>query len=216
MYRPDNGLIGFEHMDPTLCTHMIYTFVGITPEGEIRVLDPWADLPDQGGKDGFNRFNQLRGISPTMRTLIAIGGWNEGSANYSNIAGDPAKRERFAENAVKFVRKYGFDGFDFDWEYPNQRGGVPADKENYILLLKELRKQFDKVGLLLTAAVSAAEFSASKSYIVSEVVELLDFVNLMAYDFHGVWDEKTGINAPLYRGSWEQGEDAHLNVVSVL
>lgn len=193
---------------------MIYTFVGLNDNGTINILDKWADLPNDGGRDGFNKFNQLRNNNPRTKTLVAIGGWNEGSATYSKVAGDPVLRANFVEAAATFVRKYGFNGLDFDWEYPNQRGGAPEDKENYVQLLKELRKRFDEEGFLLTAAVGAAQTSASKSYIVPEIVKYLDFVNLMAYDLHGLWDKKTGINAPLYAGSWETDEERILNVVS--
>jgi chitinase len=37
-------------------------------------------------------------------------------------------RAKFVDNIVNFVKQHGFDGFDLDWEYPTQRGGVEADK----------------------------------------------------------------------------------------
>jgi len=146
--------------------------------------------------------------------LIAIGGWNEGSAKYSAVVANPTTRANFVKNAVDFVLKHGFDGFDLDWEYPNQRGGNPADVKNYISLLKELRTEFDKHGLILSAAVAAAETSASLSYDIAEMSKYLHFINVMAYDLHGAWEKTTGHNAPLYAHKGETGNNLKLNVVS--
>lgn len=33
-------------------------------------------------------------------------------------------------------RKYDFNGFDLDWEFPAKRGGLPEDKENFVTLVK--------------------------------------------------------------------------------
>jgi hypothetical protein len=38
--------------------------------------------------------------------------------------------------SVQCFRKYNFDGLDLDWEYPSKRGGTPADKENFIHLVR--------------------------------------------------------------------------------
>lgn len=196
---------------------MIYTFVGISEDGDVKILDSWQDLGSDYGKNGFARFNKLRELSPETKTLIAIGGWNEGSTKYSHVVANPTLRKRFVDNVVKFVKKYEFDGFDIDWEYPNQRGGVKEDRENYVALLRELREKFDREGFILSAAVGAAEKSAGLSYIIKDVAEQLHFINLMTYDLHGIWDEKTGINAPLYAGSWEKTDaERQLNVVSIL
>lgn len=194
---------------------MIYTFVGIGEDGSVRVLDGWQDLPDNYGKDGFGRFNKLRERNPNTKTLIAIGGWNEGSAKYSAVVANPAIRAKFVQNVVKFVQQYKFDGFDVDWEYPNQRGGKSEDKKNYISLLEELRAEFDKHDLILSAAVAAAEPSASQSYDVAAMSKALHFVNIMSYDLHGAWEKTTGHNAPLYSRRGESGSDLKLNVVRI-
>ncbi|XP_026674562.1 probable chitinase 2 [Ceratina calcarata] len=209
-YRPGLGAFEPSHINPALCTHMIYTFVGITTNGDVQVLDSWLDLPS--GRDGFGKFTRLRQSSPGTKAMIAIGGWNEGSAKYSQVAANPQLRARFAQNVVNFLRTYNFDGFDVDWEYPNQRGGNPSDKWNFILLLKELKQAFSQHGYILSVAVGAAKSSASKSYYIRDVSENVDFINLMTYDLNGSWNSVTGINAPLYASSNEHGDQANLNV----
>lgn len=82
------------------------------------------------------------------------------------MAGNPSLRTNFIRTALEMVQKYNFDGLDLDWEYPNRYDSVygPADVNNFSELLKELRQEFDKHGLLLTAAVSSVKSVASISY----------------------------------------------------
>ena len=100
-----------------------------------------------------------------------------------------------------FVDSYGFDGVDIDWEYPGfeEHNGTPDDKENFTLLMQEIRDSLDfyDPSLLLTAAVGA---SADRMDDVDwdSIAEILDLINVMSYDFFGSWDEETNHNAPLY------------------
>lgn len=102
-------------MDPYLCTHYIYTFAGLGYDNRIRSLDPWNDLKDNYGKGAFERFTGLKKINPRLKTLIAIGGWNEGSIKYSAMAADPNARSTFVKSTVDFLKLYNFDGLDLDW-----------------------------------------------------------------------------------------------------
>lgn len=149
--------------------------------------------------------------------MVAIGGWNEGSTGFSTVMGDATLRAAFVKNAATFVRTYGFDGLDIDWEYPAQRGGVPADKTNFGLLCAQLRTEFDKYGLILSAAVLATQNGVSTSYDVAAMSQNLDFINLMTYDLHGSWDGVTGQNGPLYPSSLDKtAAQLQLNDVSCL
>lgn len=46
----------------------------------------------------------LKNNYPHLKITLAIGGWNEGSANYSAMAANPARRSKFVASAVDFIR----------------------------------------------------------------------------------------------------------------
>lgn len=71
--------------------------------------------------------------------------------------------------------------------------GNDADKQHYIDLLKELHAAFQPGGYILTAAVSAGKPTIDRAYNVPEMTKYLDIINVMTYDFHGAWENKTGI-----------------------
>ncbi|XP_046972453.1 chitinase-3-like protein 1 [Vanessa cardui] len=217
-YRNGLGKFDVSNINTDLCTHIVYTFVGINSQGTVISLDAFLDYPDNWGRDNLGKFNALKQQNSKLKTLLAVGGWNEASAKYSVMAANPTLRKNFVSSALAMVLQYGFDGLDVDWEYPNRRDSVngQADINNFTQLLKELREAFEKYGLLLTAAVSSVKSSASLSYDIPSIVQYLDLVNVMTYDMYGAWDPKTGHNAPLHRseGDLNINKD-QLNTVDV-
>ena len=141
----------------------------------------------------------MKSQNPNVKLMAAAGGWNLGSAVFSQLAANATTRVNFAKNVVAFLRLHKFDGFDLDWEYPAQRDGNPiTDKINFVLLLKELKTALGLAGYLLSIAAASPAASAYSSYDIPNVAANVDFVNLMTYDLHGSWDQKTGIHAALY------------------
>lgn len=124
VYRSGNGQFSVENIDPTLCTHLIYSFIGLQADGNIKHLEENLDI----NQNNIKRFISLKEKNCNLKTLVAIGGWNEGSEIYSAVAADATKRSTLIRSAVTLLQTWGFDGFDLDWEYPAQRGGAAVDK----------------------------------------------------------------------------------------
>jgi len=212
-YRPNGGKFTPENVDPELCTNLIYSFAGLDSNTwEIKSLDAWMDLEDNYGLAGFKKATDLKRNRPHLKVTLAIGGWNEGSKKYSEMAADPVKRGKFVTSSIAFLEKYNFDGLDLDWEYPGKRGGAEDDKKNFIELIKELKAAYKPKNLLLTAAIGAAPDTIDVAYDVENMYKYLDYVHIMCYDYHGKWDKKTGHNAPLKPRAEESIADQSLNV----
>ncbi len=187
-----------------LLTHVIYAFGQIdTATLTCAYGDAYIDnknLIDLG---------RVKRNAPHMQVLIAIGG-----ATFSNSFSDAALTDESRRTFVKscldlYLGAYPkvIDGFDLDWEFPGAGDTArPEDVHNLTLLMQEFRHQLDEVGrrngrtYLLTAAVPASP-GLYQNYDLKELAKVLDWFNLMTYDFHGAWDKVTNFNAPLYRAT---------------
>ncbi|MGK9464109.1 chitinase C-terminal domain-containing protein [Streptomyces sp. G6] len=200
-------------------------------------MDP--DLPYKGH---FNLLNKFKKQHPDVKTLISVGGWAETGGYFAddgtrvdsggfysmatNADGsvNQAGIDTFADSAVDFIRKYGFNGVDIDYEYPTtmKDAGNPLDwpfangrraglVEGYAALMKTLRGKLDRAGAadgkhyLLTVAAPSSGYLL-RGMETFQVQKYLDYVNIMSYDLHGAWNEHVGPNASLF----DDGRDPEL------
>lgn len=194
-----------------LLTHLNYAFGDIDPVSGTLVTSGFPnDLLH------FETFRRLKAENPHLKTLISVGGWGR-SGGFSRIAATKESREIFAKSCVSFLLEHGFDGVDLDWEYPVSGGegnyhASPADKENFTLLLAEIRRCLDAQGsldnrhYLLTIAAAAGKSYLSKIE-PQKVASLVDYIFLMTYDIHGYWDPYADFNAPLYTPSEDSPQE---------
>lgn len=190
-YRNGNGKFVPEDIDPNLCTHIIYSFAVLDSNTHLmKSHDPSLDI-NQGY---FKRIVGLKQQNRKLKVLLAIGGWTDSQdTKYSVMVSDATKRQNFIRHALRFIQQHGFDGLDLDWEYPK-----PGDRLNFGIFVKELKAAFGSKGLMVTAAVSGAASKIDDAYDVPTLARYLDYIHIMAYDFLGAWDSKTGHHAALY------------------
>lgn len=158
--------------DPEMMTHLNYAFghVNDTFDG-VRIDNPGR----------LRKISRLKQLNPDLKILLSVGGWRSG--RFSEMAADPALRKAFAADCNRIVTDFGIDGIDIDWEYPgSDAAGISAsvnDKDNFIMLLAELRQRLG-YGKLLTIASEAR----GEGCLFDKIVPLVDFINIMAYDMN--------------------------------
>lgn len=181
----------------------------------MKEFDPWADMDNSkfpilcsyikfnnNFSDLYQRITSLKDIT----VLLSLGGWTDSAGDkYSRLVSDGSARRRFVVSAVSFLRKHGFGGLHFDWNYPtcwqsNCKRGPSSDKPNFTKLIQELKKEFDKESprLVLAAAISGYKEVIEVAYDLNGLGQALDFLSVMSYDYHGAWEPQTGHVSPLY------------------
>ena len=193
-------------------------------------------------KGHFNLLTRYKRLNPHVKTLVSVGGWAETGGYFDDngvrVASggfftmttnadnsvNQAGINTFADSAVQFIRRYGFDGVDIDYEYPSSMNdsGNPDDfafsnprraglVRSYVALMKTLREKIDAAGAqdgkhyLLTIAAPSSGYLV-RGMETFPITQFIDYVNIMSYDLHGAWNQFVGPNAALY----DTGEDSEL------
>lgn len=142
--RPGAGKFVPEDIDPTLCTHIVYSFATLKnyllaeeSEKDTEMYERLIALRNKNPDikvgsyfsyilidiDTFDTYFNTRPryisiVLMIFQILLAIGGWAFGSTPFKELTSNTFRMNQFVYEAIEFLREYKFDGLDVDWEYP--------------------------------------------------------------------------------------------------
>lgn len=202
--------------DATYLTNICYAFA------EVYVKDGvYQGFKLQGKESRFQAVVDLKKLNPKLKISLSFthtvsNSDNSQGGGFSAIAKSEAYREAFAKDCLEFIKKWGIDGIDMDWEFPglswSGSASDPAvDVANHVLLMKQLRETLGTQYLLTYAGYIRDKQSANGGYKfidISAVDQYIDFVNIMTYDMdeapkahnalgdrRAYWDCERAVNA---------------------
>lgn len=182
-------------------THIIHSFVYPTDDGNDLIIPSGFEFP------ALISSAHQKGV----KVILGIGGWGQ-SLGFSPMTADSSKRGKFIRSVISMCKTNGYDGVDLDWEYPKS-----SDRANMTSLMRELKQELILVNPQMSLSIAAPSSDWNNGYDWNEAKNILDWIGIMTYDFHGSWTNHSGDNSPLYQpksdndGSIEQSVKYYLS-----
>lgn len=188
-------LLGYVHGMPAninykLYTHLCHAFVVAEKDGTLisRPNVPSAELTKAAHEEG-------------VKVLLSLGGWGW-DANFAEMSLNPAAENRYIASVMKLVEKDDYDGVDLDWEYPDTNIEIAGFER----LARKFRQELTTLGkktnrpMLLTMA--AAAHPKTLAWLDREfLLETMDWINVMTYDYFGSWSATAGHHSAMFVSS---------------
>ncbi len=182
------------HVNFRLYTHLCHAFLVADEQGNVKKdrSVPNPDLVKQAHAAG-------------VKVLISLGGWGW-DKQFATIVSHPEAEDRYVNAVISAVKESDYDGIDLDWEYPDTEKEVTGFER----LVRRFRKALDELGtakgrpMLVTMAASSNKGTLSwlrKDFLV----ETMDWINVMTYDYTGNWTDFAGHHSPLFASSKQPG-----------
>ncbi len=129
-----------------------------------------------------------------VKVLVSIGG-GDGiqGPRFNKISASETTRQTFVTSVYNLLTLNGYDGVDIDWEVPNA-----ANRSDCTLLMQELRDKLPSPWLI-SMAVTADPRNYGTGLDIPALAPILDFMNVMTYDFYGLGSGVTGLVSPLFQ-----------------
>ncbi|KAJ9350890.1 CAZyme family GH18 [Paecilomyces variotii] len=173
----------------TILTHLNVAFGSISADFDL------TTMPDVSAAI-YQNVGNLKSKNPDLNSIISVCGWDLTDAGptqeiFTSMVSSIENRATFIQNGIAWLGQYGYDGIDFDWEYPGagDRGSRQEDGVNYALLLQELCTAIDTCGKdYIVTFTAPTSYWYLQNFDMTGMVPYVDWVNMMSYDLHVVWD----------------------------
>lgn len=147
------------------------------------------------------KMGDIRKMNPNIKIVVSIVP-KEADA-FTLCAASDELRKKVGQSCKEIVTKYGFDGVDFDWEYPcvpsNGMNCSLADKHNFTLFCQEVRNALDETGEHHLVTIAAgADLYYTNCVELPELSKILDYICLMTYDLKCGFHALAGHHSALF------------------
>ncbi|CAK1554892.1 unnamed protein product [Leptosia nina] len=229
-------------LDPALsfCTHLVYGYAGVHPD-TYKMVPLNENLDVDRSHANYRAITNFRTKYPGLKVLLSVGGDAdvEEEQKYNLLLESPQARTAFINSGVLLAEQHGFDGIDLAWQFARIKpkklrstwgsiwhgikktfGTTPVDdkeaehREGFTALVRELKQALNIKQQLLSISV-LPNVNASVYYDVPAIINLVDIVNLHAYDYNTPTrnPKEADYTAPTYK---PQDRNPLLNVDSAI
>ncbi len=173
-----------------LYTHLCHAFLVADGEGNV-----------QKGRDVPSRALTRDAHEAGVKVILSLGGWGW-DRQFASIVARPAAEDRYVKSVAAIIDDSDYDGIDLDWEYPDTGSEIAGFER----LTRRFRKAIDAIGdrkkrpMVLTMAASSNK--GTLGWLKKDfLLETMDWINVMTYDYTGDWTNYAGHHSPLFASS---------------
>jgi chitinase len=181
-----------------LYTHLCHAFVTADADGKLR----------RDGRNVPSRELTAAAHKAGVKVILSLGGWGW-DRQFAAIVKSLEAEDRYAKSVLEIVDQFDYDGIDFDWEYPDNDAEVPGFER----LTRRFRKELDAIGTKkarpMFVTMAASSNAGTLKWLRTEfLLETMDWINVMTYDYTGDWTNFAGHHSPLFASSKQPGTNS--------
>ncbi|VVD00714.1 chitinase-like protein EN03 isoform X2 [Leptidea sinapis] len=230
-------------LDPALsfCTHLVYGYAGIQPD-TFKMVPLNENLDVDKTHANYRTITNFKSKYPGLKVLLSIGGDADvdETLKYNVLLESPQSRTAFVNSGVLLAEQHGFDGIDLAWQFARIKpkkirstwgsiwhgikktfGTTPVDekeaehREGFTALVREMKQALSVKPNMQLSITVLPNVNASIYYDVPAIINLVDIVNLQAFDYNTPYrnPKEADYTAPTYK---PQNRNELLNVDSAV